>query len=77
MENMKELNMEELKDVSGGYLVEDPENNKVWLVRQDGTVIAPVPSTEKGIEFAKDFGTSPTILTMDTYKKRFGRDLVW
>ena len=77
MNNTREINLDEMGKVSGGYVVNDEANNKFWIVRQDGSVIAPAPSMEKAIEFAKDFQTSPSVMTMDEYKKHFGRDLVW
>jgi len=40
-------------------------------------VIAPAPTKELAIEFAKQFGTSPTVIDMKEYKAKFGRDLVW
>ena len=77
MNNAKEINLNEMEKVSGGYVVNDETNNKYWIVRQDGSVIAPAPSLEKAQEFAKEFQTSPSVMTMDEYKKNFGRDLVW
>ena len=77
MDNMRETNLDEMGKVSGGYVVNDAANSKYWIVRQDGSVIAPAPSEEKAIEFAKDFNTSPSVMTMEEYKKHFGRDLVW
>lgn len=74
---MEELNLNEMEKVSGGYVVDDPEKNKFWIIRQNGTVIAPAPNEEQAMEFAKQFGTSPTVITMDEYKAKFGRDLVW
>ena len=76
MEPMKELKPEEMEKIIGGYVVED-SNNKYWIVRQDGSVIAPAPDKEKAIEFAKTFNTSPTVITAEEYKIHFGRDLVW
>ena len=77
MDNAREINFDEMKKVSGGYVVNDEANNKYWIVRQDGSVIAPAPSVEQAQEFAKEFQTSPTVMTMEEYKKHFGRDLVW
>lgn len=74
---MTELNPEIMKTANGGLVVNDPEQNKFWIIRQNGTVIAPAPSEELAVEFAKQFGTSPTVITMEEYKARFGRDLVW
>jgi len=77
MDNATEINLNEMEKVSGGYVVNDEANSKFWIVRQDGSVIAPAPSLEKAQEFAKEFQTSPSVMTMDEYKKHFGRDLVW
>ena len=73
---MKELLDENLEEVSGGVLVKDEERNEYWLVRRDGSVIAPVP-LEKGVEFAKAFNTSDRVVTKEEYRKIFGRDLKW
>lgn len=77
MDNTREINLDEMEKVSGGYVVNDEANSKYWIVRQDGSVIAPAPSLEKAQEFAKEFQTSPTVMTMEEYKKHFGRDLIW
>lgn len=74
---MEELKLNEMEKVSGGLVVDDPEANKYWIVRQDGTVIGPAPTEEQAISFAKQFNTSPDVITMDQYKEKFGRDLVW
>ena len=73
---MKELFDEYMEDVSGGALVIDEERQEYWLVRRDGSVIAPVP-LEKGKEFAKAFGTSDEIMTKEEYLRKFGRELKW
>ena len=73
---MKELFDEYMEDVSGGALVVDDERHEYWLVRRDGSVIAPVPM-EKGAEFAKAFGTSDEVMTKDEYRRKFGRELKW
>ena len=77
MNNAREINLNEMEKVNGGYVVDDAANNKFWIVRQDGSVIAPAPSLEKAQEFAKEFQTSPSVMTMEEYKKHFGRDLIW
>lgn len=76
-EKIRSLNPRELEDVSGGFVVNDPEENKFWIVRQDGSVIGPAPSRENAVEFAKAFNTSPEVITREEYKMKFGRDLVW
>ena len=77
MNTAREINLNEMEKVNAGYVVNDAANNKFWIVRQDGSVIAPAPSLEKAQEFAKEFQTSPSVMTMEEYKKHFGRELVW
>ena len=69
---MKELFDEYMEDVSGGALVVDEERHEYWLVRRDGSVIAPVPM-EKGAEFAKAFGTSDEVMTKEEYGAEFAK----
>lgn len=71
------LTSEQLGQIGGGYVVWDEKNNKYWIVREDGTVVAPAPDEEHAVRFAKVFNTSPEVLSMAEYKQRFGRDLVW
>ena len=66
-----------LEDVNGGLIVDDGDGTKFWLVRQDGTVISPVPGREKAIEFAKAFNISQRIMTKEEYARHFGRELAW
>ncbi len=73
----KYISPEDLEKVTGGYVVYDPGEDKYWLVRQDGTVIAPVPARDKAVEFAKAFSTRPDVITMEEYRDKYGRDLVW
>lgn len=73
----KSLSLEEMKKISGGLVVNDKENNKYWVVREDGTVIGPAPDETHAKDYAKAFSVSQTIITLEDYKKRFGRDLVW
>lgn len=73
---MKEMIDEYMDEVSGGILVMDEGRNEYWLVRRDGSVIAPVP-LEKGAEFAKAFGTSDRVVTKEEYRRIFGRELQW
>lgn len=77
MENKKSLFDEELTEVSGGMIVDDGDGKKYWLVRQNGTVISPVPGLEKAEEFAKAYGESTRVVSKEEYKNLFGRDLVW
>ena len=69
------IDQNDLEKVTGGYVVEDGKN--YWIVRQNGSVISPAPDREKAMEFAKTFNTSPTVISVEEYKKIFGRDLVW
>ena len=73
----KDLNQEELDSVGGGRLVVDDGRGKYWIVRQDGSVIAPTPNKDDAIAFAKAFNTSQDIITLKEYKQKFGRELVW
>lgn len=77
MENKKSLFDKELREVSGGMIVDDGDGKKYWLVRQNGTVISPVPGLEKAEEFAKAYGESTRVVSKEEYKNLFGRDLVW
>ena len=74
---MQELNMEQLEQVTGGLVMQDSDENKFWIVRQDGTIIAPAPSADDAVSFAKAFSTSPTMITKEDYRRMFGRDPVW
>lgn len=77
MKNMfSELNPEELEKVSGGLVVDDGKG-QYWIVRQDGSVIAPTTDKENAVSFAKAFNTAQDIITLEEYKKKFGRDLSW
>ena len=78
MEN-KSVKLEDLtmEDVAGGVIVEDNDGKKYWLVRQDGSVISPVPSKEQAIDFADAYSISTQIMTKEEYAKHFGRPLVW
>lgn len=72
-----ELSEELLEKVSGGAIVDDGDGQKFWLVRQDGTVISPVPGKEKALGFAKAYNISQQIMTREEYRRRYGRDLTW
>lgn len=73
----KELSYSKLEQVIGGLIVEDSSDNKLWLIRQDGTVYAPAPTLEKALEFARTLSLSTEVITREEYVKRFGRELVW
>ena len=75
--NEAPLTPEQLENISGGMIVDDGDGKKFWLVRQNGTVISPVPGLENAVEFAKAYGESTRVVTQEEYKKLFGRDLVW
>ncbi|MBR2822642.1 MAG: hypothetical protein IKE24_03015 [Clostridia bacterium] len=75
--NRKFISPEETETIQGGVIVDDGDGEKFWLVRQDGTVIAPTPGMEKALEMARTFNISTEVLTKEEYKKRFGRELVW
>jgi hypothetical protein len=74
---MKKLDDLTMEEVSGGVIVDDGDGKKFWLVRQNGTVISPVPSKEKAVEFAAAYGISTQIMTKEEYARHFGRELVW
>ena len=78
--------MEDGSNLSGGQrqrvaiaraLLRDDRENKYWVVGQDGKVLGPAPDEKSAVSFAKTFNTSSNIITVEEYKKRFGRDLVW
>jgi len=77
MEEIRELSMEDMAQISGGYVVDNGTDNKYWIVMQDGTVKGYAPTKEKAQEFAKAYGASQTILTLAQYKARYGRELKW
>ena len=66
----------EMDAVSGGLLVDEGDGKQYWLVRQNGSVISPVPK-EKASEFAKAYGISDRLLTKEEYRRKFGRELQW
>lgn len=74
---MEMLNDHQLEEASGGVIVDDGDGQKFWLVRQNGTVISPVPGKEKAIEFAQAYHISTKIMTKEEYARHFGRELVW
>ena len=75
--NESPLTPEQLETISGGMIVDDGDGKMFWLVRQNGTVISPVPGLENAVEFAKAYRESTRVVTQEEYKKLFGRDLVW
>lgn len=77
MKNMEKLDDKMMENVSGGLIVDDGDGKKFWLVRQNGTVISPVPGLGSAEEFIKAYGESASVISRDEYKKLFGRELVW
>ena len=73
---MTEMNLNELENISGGVIVDTGEK-KLYIVRQDGTVVAPVQSLEDAVEFAKSLSTNTTVISKSKYKDMFGRDFSW
>ena len=68
MDQTKKVQLDEdLDAVSGGLLVDEGNGKQYWLVRRDGSVIAPVP-VEKGAEFAKAYGLSDKVVTKEEYR---------
>jgi hypothetical protein len=76
-EKIEKLDDQMAEEISGGVIVDDGDGKKFWLVRQDGTVISPVPSKEKAVDFAKAYNISQQIMTKEEYARRFGRELAW
>ena len=76
LEQVTEMSSKALDRATGGTIVEE-DPGKFWVIRQDGTVIAPAPSREKALEYARTLNVSTEILTKEGYEKRFGRPLVW
>ena len=77
MNTKKQLNAEQLEQAGGGFVVADESQGKYWAVRQNGTILAPAPSEEKAIEYAKSYNVSPKVMTLEEYKEHFGRDFTW
>ena len=77
MSSKSTLSDQQLEDISGGIVVDDGDGKKFWLVRQNGSVISPVPGLKNAVDFAKAYGESTKVVTREEYKKLFGRDLVW
>lgn len=75
-EEMK-LSMEDMEKITGAYVVDPGTGTQYWVVRQDGQVIGPAPTLKNAQDFAKAFGVSTTVMTLDDYKKHFGHELKW
>lgn len=75
--DMKAVDLEQLEQVSGGYVVGDKANNRYCVVRQDGSLIVPAPTLDKAREYAKAYNVSTTVMTPEEYKKHFGREIEW
>ena len=73
---LQAISLEELEGISGGLVVADTDG-KFWLVRENGTVIAPIRTEDQAVDFAKAYGVSTRVITTEEYKTRFGRDLSW
>ena len=76
-DNKMELSPEQLEEINGGIVVSDRENNKFYMVKQDGSVIGPAPSEEKAQEFIKSYNLSTTVMTLEEYEQHFGRKFEW
>ena len=72
---MVELKLDEMEKVTGGVIVDTGED-KLYIVRQDGTVIGPSPR-EKADSFARTMNVSTEVITAKEYEKRFGRPFRW
>ena len=74
---MKEMNAEDLTSATGGLIVDDGDGKKYWLVRQNGTVISPVPGLKNAQDFIKAYGEDARVISKEEYRRLYGRDLVW
>ena len=72
---MAELKLDEMEKVTGGVIVDTGED-KLYIVRQDGTVIGPSPR-ENAESFARTLNVSTEVITAKEYEKRFGRPFRW
>ena len=77
MGEIRELNLNEMEKAAGGYVVDNGTGDKFWIVLQDGTVKGYAPTEAQAKDFAKAFGASTKILTLEDYRKKFGHDLKW
>lgn len=71
------LNNEYLEKVNGGLIVDSGDEKTYYLVKEDGSVVAPIPGVDKAMEFARTLELGQELLTMDEYEKRFGKKLEW
>ena len=71
-----ELNPEELGGVAGGLIV-DPGNFFDYMIVDDttGEVLDKMWYRTDAVESAADHGVSREIITLEEYKKRFGKEL--
>lgn len=71
-----ELNLEELGEVAGGLIVK-PEGMYAYRIVDDttGEVLARWWSKKNAEEYAANHGVSREIITLEEYKKRFGKEL--
>ena len=71
-----ELNLEELGEVAGGLIV-DPGNIFDYRIVDDttGEVLDKWYGTDNAVRSADDHGVSREIITLEEYKKRFGKEL--
>lgn len=74
---IEEMNEEDLGNVTGGLIVDEGDGKTFWLVRQNGTVISPVPGLKKAQDFIKAYGEDTRVISKEEYRKIYGRDLVW
>ncbi len=68
---MKQIDMEELKKVGGGLIVE--ARGKYWTVTDDGQGFSPVAYTklEDAEESARSFGLSTTVMSRSEFLEKF------
>lgn len=76
-ENKKALNIDDLENVAGGLIVDCGWSRNYRIVdEKTGEIIdTECFATKNAQEVARYNGVSTDIITMEEYKKRFGRDL--
>lgn len=73
---MDKLNLDQAGQVTGGFVLNNEEKKEIWVVKQDGSKIAPAANLDEARRIAKQYNISPTVLTEKDYKEHYGRDFV-
>ena len=71
---MEKLDLDQLGQVTGGFVLNNEEKNEIWVIRQDGSKIVPAVNLEEAQKIAKQYNISTTVLNEKDYKKHYGRD---